>query len=149
MTASVIRKVVPSEEELLALIKRVRQENPQYSLCRVYIEVKSRKRDWKIAEDRVELVMRKYNMIQHRKSKIPEIPQIDKDLYIAFFTDDKEEVPVIKDTGKMEIPITINIVQPPGSGNKASTKKSNNNPNQIQINMPNISKVEKTSHYFT
>jgi len=103
MTASLIRKVVPSEEELLALIKKVKQEYPQYSLCRVYIEVKSRRRDWAIGEERVEVVMRKYNLLPNKKPPIPEIPQIDKDHYIAFFTDE-EEVPVIKDTGKMEIP---------------------------------------------
>jgi len=118
MTASLIRKVIPSDEELLALIKKVKQEYTQYSLCRVYIEVKSRRRDWSIGEERVEAVMKKYNMLQNRKPKIPDIPQIDKDHYVAFFTDDKEEVPVIKDTGKFE----MSKVAPP-SPKKESNKK--------------------------
>jgi len=84
--------------------------------------VKSRKRDWSISEDRVELVMRKYNMLQQRKTKIPEIPLIDKDHYIAYFTDDKEEVPIIKDTGKIEIPFT-KLSTPPKKD--SSPKKTN------------------------
>jgi len=122
MTASLIKKVVPSEEELLALLKKVRQENPQYSLCRVYIEVKSRKRDWSIGETQVEQVMKKYNMLQQRKTKIPEIPFIDKDHYIAYFTDDKEEVPIIKDTGKTEIP---SFTKTPPPKKDSSPKKPN------------------------